>query len=317
MQLAELIETLIGRPLGDEEPLAIAVSGGPDSLALLLLAHRAFGARVRALTVDHGLRPGSGEEAANVAAICAELGIRHATLRWEGAKPTANRQAAAREARYRLMASWCRHEGVAWLATAHHADDQAETLLLRLGRGAGLAGLAGVRARRDMGGVTLLRPMLGSRRSELAAVVAAAGLSASDDPSNRDDRYDRTRVRKLLAASDWLDADRLAASAAHLADAEAALEWAASLAWRSRAVVGPDGVELDAEGLPRELQRRLLCRAIDCLREAAALRGPDVDRLLDRLMAGSSGTLAGVKARGGPVWRLSVAPARRSGAPAR
>jgi tRNA(Ile)-lysidine synthase len=317
VQLAERIEPLIGRPLGNEEPLAVAVSGGPDSLALLLLAHCAYGARVRALTVDHGLRPESVDEAATVAAVCAEIGVPHVTLRWEGGKPAANRQAAAREARYRLMADWCRREGVAWLVTAHHADDQAETLLLRLARGAGLGGLAGVRAKRDLGGVTLLRPLLGSRRSELAAVVAAAGLTAADDPSNRDDRYDRTRVRKLLASAGWLEADRLAASAAHLADAEAALDWAAGLAWRSRAVVGPSGVELDGDGLPRELQRRLLCRAIRCLQEAAALRGPDVDRLLDRLAAGGSGTLAGVKARGGPVWRLSVAPPRRSGAPAR
>lgn len=316
--LTERIESLIGRPLGNDEPLAVAVSGGPDSLALLLLAHRAYGARVRALTVDHGLRPESADEAAAVAAVCAEIGVRHVTLRWQGAKPPANRQAAAREARYRLMADWCCREGVAWLATAHHADDQAETLLLRLGRGAGLGGLAGVRAKRDLGdGVTLLRPLLDRRRSELAAIVAAAGLSAVDDPSNRDDRYDRTRVRKLLAATGWLAANRLAASAAHLADAEAALDWAAALAWRSRVVVGPDGIELDAEGLPRELQRRLLCSAIHCLQEAVALRGPDVDRLLDRLVAGGSGTLAGVKARGGRVWRLSVAPPRRSGAPAR
>lgn len=318
MQLAERIETLIGRPLGNEEPLAVAVSGGADSLALLLLAQRAYGARVRALTVDHGLRPESAGEAAAVAALCAEIGVRHVTIRWEGAKPTTNRQAAAREARYRLMAGWCRREGVAWLATAHHADDQAETLLLRLARGAGLGGLAGVRARRELGdGVTLLRPLLGDRRGDLMAVVAAAGLCAADDPSNGDDRYDRTRVRKLLAATEWLDAGRLSASAAHLADAEAALDWVAGFAWRGRAVVGPDGVELDVEGLPRELQRRLLCRAIHCLRGAVALRGPDVDRLLGRLADGGSGSLAGVKARGGPVWRLSVAPPRRSGAPAR
>jgi tRNA(Ile)-lysidine synthase len=313
--LAERIEALIGRPLGDDEPLAVAVSGGADSLALLLLARDAYGPRVRALTVDHGLRSDSRDEAAGVAALCAGLGVAHATLRWEGAKPAANVQAAAREARYGLMADWCRGEGVAWLATAHHADDQAETLLMRLARGAGLGGLAGVRSRRDLGGVTLLRPLLAARRRELAAVVAAAGLPAVDDPANRDDRYDRTRARRLLAADDWLDAERVAASAAHLADAEAALDWAAELAWRSRASVAMDRIELDAAGLPRELQRRLVRQAIAQLAGPAVLKGPDVDRLLDRLAAAGSGTLAGVRAQGGTIWRFLPAPPRRSGAP--
>ena len=315
--LAERVEALIGRPLGDEEPLAVAVSGGPDSLALLQLAHQAYGARVRALTVDHGLRPEGAAEAAQVAAICAGLGVAHATLRWEGEKPAGNLQAAARAARYRLMGDWCAGAGVAWLATAHHADDQAETLLLRLARGAGLSGLAGVRPSRPLGnGVTLLRPLLGARRAELAAVVAAAGWNPLDDPTNRDDRFDRTRVRRLLADGDMLDQSRLAASAAHLAEAESALAWTAELAWRSRANAAGSRVELDAQGLPRELQRRLLVRALRHLGAADEPRGPEVDRLLDRLAAGGGGTLAGAKARGGTKWIVELAPPRRSGAPA-
>lgn len=316
--LAGRVEALIGRPLGDEEPLAVAVSGGPDSLALLWLAHQAYGARVRALTVDHGLRPESAAEAAQVAAVCAGLGVAQATLRWDGDKPAGNLQAAARAARYRLMADWCAEAGVAWLATAHHADDQAETLLLRLARGAGLSGLAGVRAARPLEkGVTLLRPLLGERRADLAAVVAAAGWTPVDDPTNRDDRFDRTRVRRLLADRGGLDATRLAASAAHLAEAESALAWAAELAWRSRAKDAGARIELDAQGLPRELQRRLLVRAVRQLGAADEPRGPEIDRLLDRLAAGGGGTLAGAKARGGAIWRFEPAPPRRSGAPAR
>ena len=314
--LDQRFEQLVGRRLGDAEPLGVAVSGGPDSLALLLLARDAFGDRVRAVTVDHGLRAESAAEAAQVATICAGLGVPHATLRWDG-KAKANVQALAREARYRLMADWCAAEGIAWLATAHHADDQAETLLLRLARGSGIGGLAGIRASRSLArGVILLRPLLDVRRDALAAIVAAAGLRIVDDPSNRDPRYDRTRVRRWLAAHDELDAAHLAASAAHLAEAEAALLWTADLAWNSRVTTADVQVEVDVEGLPRELQRRLTLRALQAL-GAAAPRGPDVDRLLDRLAGGGTATLAGIRARGGRIWRFSVAPARRSGADAR
>jgi tRNA(Ile)-lysidine synthase len=317
LSLDPRIAHLIGRPLGDEEPLAVAVSGGPDSLALLLLAQAAYGARVRALTVDHGLRRESAAEAAQVAAICASLGVAHRVLRWEGPKPNASLQAAARAARYALMGDWCARHGVRWLATAHHADDQAETLLLRLGRGAGVGGLAGIRARRRLdAGVELLRPLLDARRRALAEIVAAAGLQAVDDPANRDPRFDRTRVRAWLAARPELDVAPLAASAGHLAEAEAALAWTAEFAWSGRARVEPGAISLDAAGLPRELQRRLLRRALAEL-GAAESRGPDVDRLLDRLAAGRSATLGGVQARGGACWRFSPAPPRRSGAGAR
>lgn len=302
---AAAVTSLIGRSLAPDERFAVAVSGGADSLALLLLATDAYGARVQALTVDHGLRPAAAAEAAQVAAICAALGVPHAILRWEAEKPGASLQAEARAARYRLMADFCRDAGIAFLATAHHADDQAETLLLRLSRGAGLGGLAGVRACRPLApGVTLLRPLLPQRRAALAALVAARGLTPVDDPSNRDPRYDRTHARALLQAAKWLDAERLAASAAHLADAEAALAWTAAFAWQGRASVTQDEVRLDAADLPHEVVRRLVLRAIAMIAPGATPRGPDVERLIAKLMAGRTATLAGVKARGGPVWRF-------------
>lgn len=310
--LADSVTALIGRPLGAVERIAIAVSGGPDSLALLLEARVAFGDRVQALTVDHGLRDGSAAEAAEVATICGDLGIAHAILRWNGEKPASNIHAAARIARYALMGEWCAVNGVAWLATGHHADDQAETLLLRLARGSGVSGLAGIRPVRALAnGVTLLRPMLGERRTELRAIVDAAGLVPVDDPSNADPRFDRTHARALLAQTGWLGADRLAAVAAHLADAEAALDWTADVAWHGRAMVRPGGIELDTVGLPAELTRRLVVRALVAL-DGKSPPGPDVDRMLARLGSGQSATLGAVKVTPGAVWTFAPATSRRT-----
>lgn len=315
--LAAAITDLLGRPLAVDEPIAVAVSGGPDSLALLILAYAAFGNRVRVVTVDHGLRADSAAEAAVVAGYAASLGVAHVTLRWTGPKPTGNLQAAARDARYTLMAHWCTANGVAWLATAHHRDDAAETMLLRLARGSGVGGLGGIRPRRDLGGsVALIRPLLAMTKSDLARIVDAAGWAAVDDSSNRADRFDRTHARALLAATPWLDPARLAASAAHLVDAEAALVWAADAAWRSRAEVDAAIVTIDAVGLPHDLARRLLLRAVVTLAPDATPRGDGVERALGQLAAGAGSTLGGVAVRpvvlnGGPAWRFVVAPARR------
>lgn len=310
--LAARIENALDRPLGAAERIAVAVSGGPDSVALLLIAAAAFPGRVAALTVDHGLRAGAAVEAAAVARQCDAAGIPHQLLHWRGDKPTANLQATARAARYRLIADWCAAHGFGVLLTAHHADDQAETLLMRLARGSGNAGLAGIRARRELGqGVVLVRPLLGVRRADLAAIAAASGWDIADDPTNRDLRHDRTAARQLLAATPWLDVRRIADAAAHAADAEAALAWTADFAWAGRAVVAGGMVTLDTAGLPAELVFRLSARAIAAIDPAAAPRGPDLARLITRLAAGGSGTIAGVAARGGAVWRFGIAAPRR------
>ncbi len=309
---AELMRAALGPAASRPAPLAIAVSGGPDSVALLHLAHQAFPGAVTALTVDHGLRVGAAAEAATVARHCAAAGIPHVTLCWVGNKPKANIQAAARAARYGLMADWCAANAVPLLATAHHADDQAETLLLRLARGSGSGGLTGIRAWRPLGqGVTLVRPLLGVRRAELAAIAAATGWPLVDDPANRDPRHDRTRARALLAATPWLDAASLATAASHLAEAEAALVWAADRAWAGRAVADAHTVGLDVAGLPGELVRRLVVRAIFHLNPAATPRGPDVVRLIFRLESGGRATLGGIVATGGPLWRFKIAPSHR------
>jgi tRNA(Ile)-lysidine synthase len=210
------------------------------------------------------------------------------------------------------MGDWCAAHGVPLLLTAHHADDQAETLIMRLQRGSGSAGLAGIRvARRLVAGVTLLRPLLGVRRVELAAIVAAAGWQPVDDPSNADRRFDRTIARALLAQSPAFSVPRLAAIAAHLAAGEAALDWSAARAWAGAAECHPDRIELDVAGLPDELVRRLVLRAVKTMNPAANPPGRQLAALQARLAAGGSGTLAGIKARGGAIWMFNRAAPRR------
>ncbi|MEA3041806.1 MAG: tRNA(Ile)-lysidine synthase [Sphingomonadales bacterium] len=294
--------------------LGLAVSGGPDSLALLLLAHSAFEGRIEAATVDHRLRAESADEASLVARICRDLGVPHETLA-DPAEPIvgASTQAQARALRYRLLAGWANERGIALLATAHHADDQAETVLMRLARGAGLGGLSGIRAFRKEGELAVLRPLLGWRREELAGIAAAAGLIPVDDPSNRSGVYDRTRFRALLAESDLLPAPRLAAAAAHLGEAEEALAWAAEREWQARARAGDGGILLDPRGLPAELLRRVSARAIDTVRgDRGDWRRDKLAGLVAEVAAGGGATLAGVQVTGGPVWRFAPEPPRRA-----
>lgn len=287
----------------------MAVSGGADSLALLLLSSRLQSPDVAVATVDHGLRSESAAEAAFVGEVCASLGVPHTVLKTQVGG--GNLQSEARAARYAALAAWARREGLAAILTAHHADDQAETLLMRLNRASGVAGLAGVRARGRAPGteLPLLRPLLSWRKAELAAIVANAGLSAVDDPSNADDRFDRARLRKGLAGADWLDVPALAASAAHLADADAGLEWAARREWA-------ECVERSGPGYiyrphaPRAVALRVLTRIAAELGEAP--RGGAVARVFDALIAGQTASLAGLVAR--PLaegWSLARAPARR------
>jgi tRNA(Ile)-lysidine synthase len=288
----------------------VAVSGGPDSLALLLLAEAAFPGLAEAATVDHGLRPESAAEAAFVHDLCAARGIAHATL--TGPAIEGNVQAGARALRYRLLGGWARDRGLAFILTAHHQDDQAETLLMRLQRGAGLAGLAGIRSRAEIAGLIVLRPLLGWRRAELAEIAAAAGLTPVEDSSNSDERYDRARLRKRLAETGWLDAPALARSAAALAEAEAALDWTVEQLIAERTEAAPGGLSFDAADLPAELRRRALLRLLALLVPADPPRGDTVQRLLGLLEAGETATLAGVRCEGGPVWRLSPEPPRRA-----
>lgn len=291
----------------------VAVSGGPDSLALLLLAAAARPGTVEAATVDHGLRAESADEAAMVAGICESLGVPHRTLLADWPEPpTTNIQAAARAMRYRLLNEWAVDVGLSAIATAHHADDQAETLLMRLLRGAGVGGLGATRAKRPLSDqVMLFRPLLGWRKAELVGLVADAGLEAVDDPSNRDPRHDRSRIRSLLQNANWADPARLAASASALRDADEALDWALAPLIGSRIRQDGDALVIEPFDLPRELKRRLLLAAFAEL-GAPPPRGPDTMRALDALERGETVTLSGLKLEGGSRWRLSPEPPRRA-----
>ena len=292
--------------------IGIAVSGGPDSIALLLLANAARPSGIEAATVDHGMRPESAGEAGMVAELCSRLNVPHRTLLADWPKPPeANVQAAARAMRYRLINEWAIERGLAAVATGHHADDQAETLLMRLLRGAGVGGMGGTRARRALSeDVQLVRPLLGWRKSELEALVRKAGVTPADDPSNRDPRHDRSRIRQLLGAADWLDPVRLAASAAALQDADEALDWALAPLIAARIHREGEVLTVDPAELPRELKRRLLLAGFAEL-GASVPRGAELMRAVDLLEAGQSASLSGLTLRGGATWRLSVAPPRR------
>ncbi|MDP1026788.1 tRNA lysidine(34) synthetase TilS [Sphingomonas sp. KR1UV-12] len=295
--------------------LALAISGGPDSMAMLALATAAFPGRVIAATFDHGLRPASATEAAMVADWCASRAISHATLRPDQPLPASNVQAAARSARYAALGRWAADGGAPLLATAHHADDQAETFLMRANRGSGPTGLAGIRRARPLcDGVTLIRPLLDWRRAELGQV--AAHLPVVQDPSNADRHYTRVRARHWLAANPELDPAQLARAADHVADIAADLDELADWAWQTRQ--GPDG--LDVAGLPRALRRLLARRGIAVLRAEEGIAAPafgpasNVEPLLDALGAGCRATQGGVLVTPrGANWRFAVAPTRRNG----
>lgn len=295
----------------DGARLGLAVSGGPDSLALLLLAHAALPGRVEVATVDHGLRPESAREAADVARLCEQLVVPHVTLSVEVA--AGNVQAEARAARYAAMARWVEERGLSALATAHHADDQAETLLMRLNRASGVAGLAGTRARGTVPEtpIPLLRPLLDWRRAELAEILRQAGVAAADDPSNGNDRFDRVRVRKALADADWLDVAAIAQSAAHIAEADAALEWMAALEWRSCVKKEPMGLKYRPQA-PRAVALRVVARIVREL-DGDEPRGGAVARLVDTLVEGRPSSIGNLVVRpnaGG--WSFAKAPVRRA-----
>lgn len=247
-----------------------------------------------------------------VADICRDLGVPHQILIADWPElPDANVQAVARAMRYRLLNEWAIDRRLGAVATAHHADDQAETLLMRLLRGAGAGGLGGVRASRALSEhVKLIRPLLDWRKFELEALVKEAGLQAVDDPSNRDPRHDRSRVRQWLEHFADADPARLAASASALRDADEAIDWALAPLISSRIRRDGDALVIEPFDLPRELRRRLLLAAFAEL-GAAPPRGPDLMRAIDQIESGGIATLSGLKLEGGKVWRIAFAPPRR------
>jgi tRNA(Ile)-lysidine synthase len=316
--------------------LVVAVSGGPDSTALLVLAAR-WAKRLKrppkliAVTIDHGLRPQAAGEAAAVKRLARRLGVPHRTLRWRGKKPKSGLPEAARIARYRLLAEAAAQAGYAHILTAHTLDDQAETVLFRLARGSGLSGLAGMATTSLIpggggNGIFLVRPLLSVAKSRLVSTLKSAGIGYADDPTNADPRFTRARLRTLMPAlaREGLDARGLARLAARLRRADAAIEFAVAAA-RAALAPGPwrrGGPIVVARArfaeLPAEVGLRLLGRAIAESGDEGPVELAKLEALygalrqapdrLRRTLAGALITLAGD--------HLSVerAPARRASA---
>ena len=256
--------------------IVLAVSGGPDSMALMWLAARwrralARGPRLVAVTVDHGLRTEAAREARDVKRLARSLEVPHRTLRWTGTKPNTGLPAAARAARYRLLAQAARSNGATHILTAHTRDDQAETLLMRMLRGSGIAGLAAMTRVSEREGLWLARPLLDVSKAQLVATLNRARINFADDPTNRDVSYTRPRLRALMPAlaAEGGDSKNLARLAARLARANAALEVLADgaeryLALRDRNDAARFGFDAATfAGLAEEIRLRLLKRAID------------------------------------------------------
>jgi tRNA(Ile)-lysidine synthase len=259
--------------------VVLAVSGGPDSTALMLLAARWRDSlktkpKLVAVTIDHGLRKESRREAASVARLARKLKIGHHTLRWSGRKPATGLQEAAREARYRLLGQAARKTGATHILTAHTLDDQAETVLIRMTRGSGVTGLGAMTrlSRLPRGGedaVALVRPLLDIPKARLITTLRAAKIPFADDPSNRDPRFTRARLRALMAAlaQEGLDARRLAQLARRLKRAESAIEAAVDRAMTELTVELLPSRALAIEArrfadLPAEIALRVLGRAV-------------------------------------------------------
>ena len=281
--------------------LLVAVSGGGDSLALLHLLHRLLGPeRLEAATVDHGLRPEAAAEAFMVARHSAALAIPHTTLHWRDHEP-GNLQDTARRARFRLLADHALSRGIAHVALGHTADDQAETVLMRLARASGADGLAAMRPARTQHGVTFLRPMLAMTRADLRAFLTRHDIQWAEDPSNANDSFDRIKARRLLPALAPLgiDAQTLAEVAANMARTRDALDHTTAAAARAVATVEGGAIAIDPAGLadlPEEIARRLILHALCWLSGTTyAPRRAPLDHLLDAARTGQPATLAGVQ----------------------
>jgi tRNA(Ile)-lysidine synthase len=317
--------------------LVLAVSGGPDSIAMMWLAARwrralKRGPQLIAVTIDHGLRPEAAREARDVKALANTLDLPHRTLRWSGAKPKTGVPAAARDARYRLLAKAARAAGATHVLTAHTQDDQAETLLMRMARGSGIAGLAAMARQSQRDGVVLARPLLHIPKARLVATLKKAKIGFADDPTNSDSSFTRPRFRALMPAlaAEGFDARNLTRLAARFARANAALELLVDGAERYLALGqrDPDHAGFDASAfaaLAEEIRLRLLLRRIDRVGHEGPAELGKVEALLaalDRAVAatgatkgriGLKQTLAGalVSLVDGRI-RIEPAPPRRS-----
>jgi tRNA(Ile)-lysidine synthase len=291
-----------------DDRLLCAVSGGPDSLALLLLAQQILPGKLVAVTIDHQLRSDSSNEAQVVAKICRDLGVSHIILTPDK-KIVGNLQSSARTARYALLERAADAENCQHIATAHHADDQLETLLMRLARGSGVDGLSGIRARNGR----VVRPLLEFTKAELIDICSSGGIEAVNDPSNANIDFDRVAMRRWLASTQHpFPATRALRTTSALADASDALVWMTDTLAAQRIRQENDIIICKASDLPSELKRRLLIRCLRKMDSNLAPRGDAIDRLLTDLENAQASMIGNIKCLGGADWQFSKAPPRRA-----
>ncbi|MCV6586796.1 MAG: tRNA lysidine(34) synthetase TilS [Marinibacterium sp.] len=315
MSASEHIGSAILAHFGDAPParLGVAVSGGGDSVALmhaLALAYRDQPVQIETATVDHGLRPGSADEALRVAEQARDLGLAHTILRWSDWDGRGNVQDQARQARYRLLAGWARDNQLGAVALGHTQDDQGETVLMRLTRRSGVRGLSAMRPRRLVHGVEFARPLLGVTRATLRAYLRELDVRWIDDPSNDDTRFDRVRMRQALdaLADVGLTAGMLADVARHMQSASDALDWYTFLAARELVTVHQGSVLIERRGfrtLPAETARGLIQNAVNWITGAHhPLRSAKMERVIHALRLGERTTVGGVIAthHQGMIW---------------
>ena len=308
--------------------VGVALSGGGDSMALLHLLTRCFqghDVEILAATVDHGLRQGSAQEARQVAAMATRMGVDHEILLWQGWQGEGNLQDQARRARYRLLGDWAQRRQIPVLARGHTADDQAETVLMRLARAAGVDGLAAMPLRRALNEITLLRPLLKVTRAQLRRYLTQNDLTWIEDPSNQDRRFERVRLRQAMKdlAPLGLTIESLSAVAENMGKAKEALNLIAFKSARDLAQTICGGVVFDEVGLrdqPDEIIHRLLSGALRWVSGAEyPLRRRVMGKALDIVRRGGGLTLGGCRilSRRGQIWvcreynavRNEVAPA--------
>ncbi|WP_424927659.1 tRNA lysidine(34) synthetase TilS [Amaricoccus tamworthensis] len=257
-----------------EGTIGVAVSGGSDSTALILIAKEwatACGRSVSAVTVDHGLRPESADEAASVGEFCKYLDISHQTSVWRGWDGNGNLQARARDARRSLISAWAHRNSISTVALGHTLDDQAETFLMRLARGSGVDGLAAMSSARKHSGINWVRPLLGIRREDLRSFLRENNVSWVDDPSNDNESFERVRWRTALAelSSLGLDAERLATTAEHMSRARETLEGVTEAFLKENAFqTGYGEVTLQTDEFPKvteDLRLRVVSSILCCV----------------------------------------------------
>lgn len=288
-------------------------------MALLWFAHNHYKGPICAATVDHGLRSKAGTEAAYVATMCQQWNIDHQILR-PNSPIAGNIQSAARVVRYELLSQWAKDMQCEYIATAHHADDQLETMVMRINRGSGVAGLAGVRSYNG----NIIRPLLEYRKSELITICQSANIATVDDPSNHDLVYDRVKVRRWIELSESLGLEPLIdpimaqKTAENLHHAEIALQYSVNILAQHCIETNTSGIILRISNLPLEYQRRLLLRALKMIENKIEPRGQALNNVINALNNNDISMIGNIKctpkqdknAGGNSHWILTVAPPR-------